>query len=148
MTSYGEPYDLVVVGCGAAGLAAALSAAEAASEAGAEGFSVAVLERSVKEERGGNTRWTGSYLRLKDTETIADSFVEDMMNSSGGRSDERYVRTLAEKVPETIAWAQEKGIGFDYLPTIFLTLRQPRMLPVGVVALSWRRWRAALRRRA
>ena len=131
MTSYGESYDLVVVGCGAAGLAAALSASEAASEARAGGFSVAVLERSLKEERGGNTRWTGAYLRLKDTETIADRFVEDMLEYSGGRSDEHYIRTLAEKVPETIAWAQNKGIGFDYLPTIFLTLRQPRLLPVG-----------------
>ena len=131
MTNYGESYDLVVVGCGAAGLTAALSAIEAASEAGAKGFSVAVLERSSREERGGNTRWTGAYLRLKDTETIADSFVEDMLEYSGGRSDERYLRTLAEKIPETMAWVQEKGLGFDYLPTIFLTLRQPRLLPVG-----------------
>ena len=131
MKSYEESYDLVVVGCGAAGLAAALSAAESASEVGEENFSVAVLERSPKEERGGNTRWTGAYLRLKDTETIADGFVEDMLQYSGGRSDERYVRTLAEKVPETIAWAQEKGVGFDYLPTIFLTLRRPRLQPVG-----------------
>jgi tricarballylate dehydrogenase len=131
MVRYDESYDLVVIGCGAAGLASALSAAEAASEAGAERFSVAVLERSPKEERGGNTRWSGAYLRLKDTETIADHFVEDMLEYSGGRSDERYIRTLAEKVPETIAWAQNKGVGFDYLPTIFLTLRQPRLLPVG-----------------
>ena len=131
MASSNEPYDLVVIGCGAAGLAAALSAAEAASEAEAGRFSVAVLERSTREERGGNTRWTGAYLRLKDTQTIADRFVEDMLEYSGGRSDERYIRTLAEKAPETIAWAQEKGIKFDYLPTIFLTLRQPRLLPVG-----------------
>ncbi len=130
MTSRNESYDLVVIGCGAAGLSAALSAAEAASEA-TESFSIAVLERSTKEERGGNTRWTGAYLRLKATQTISDDFVEAMLEYSGGRSDERYIRTLAEKVPETIAWAQEKGIGFDYLPTIFLTLKQPRLLPVG-----------------
>lgn len=124
-------YDLVVIGCGAAGLSAALSAVDAAEESGQDGFSVAVLERSPREERGGNTRWTGAYLRLKDTETIADDFVEDMLEYSDGRSDERYIRTLAEKIPETLAWAKEKGVAFDYLPTIFLTLRQPRMLPVG-----------------
>lgn len=130
MANRNESYDLVVIGCGAAGLAAAIGARESASERGQD-FSVAVLERATKEERGGNTRWTSAYLRLTDTETIADRFVEDVMDFSEGRSDERYVSTLAERIPETIAWAQEKGVEFDSLPTIFLSQQQKRLLPVG-----------------
>jgi tricarballylate dehydrogenase len=128
---FDESYDLVVIGCGAAGLAAASSAAESMSEATNGDYSIAVLERAPKEERGGNTRWTGAYLRLKDTSTVADRFVEDMLEFSDGLSDERYIRTLAEKAPETISWIQDKGVQFDYLPTIFLTLKEPRLLPVG-----------------
>ena len=51
-------FDLVVVGCGIAGLSAAATALQA-------GARVAILERSVKEERGGNTRWTEALLRMK-----------------------------------------------------------------------------------
>jgi tricarballylate dehydrogenase len=126
-----ESYDIVVVGCGAAGLAAALSAAETASEASSDDLAIAVLERAPREDRGGNTRWTGAYLRLKDKDTVADHFVEDMLEFSEGLSDEQYIRTLAENAPETIGWVQSKGVQFDYLPTIFLTLRQPRLQPVG-----------------
>jgi len=129
--SFDEQYDVVVVGCGAAGLAAAVSAAEVASEAASGGLAIAVLERAPREERGGNTRWTGSYMRLKNENTPAEGFVEDMLAFSKGKSDERYVRTLAEKAPETISWLKSKGVEFGYLPTIFLTMKQPRLLPVG-----------------
>jgi tricarballylate dehydrogenase len=128
---FDESYDVVVVGCGAAGLAAALSAAETVSEIASDDLAIAVLERAPREDRGGNTRWTGAYLRLKDKDTVADRFVEDMLEFSEGLSDELYIRTLAEKAPETIGWVQSKGVRFDYLPTIFLTLRQPRLQPVG-----------------
>jgi tricarballylate dehydrogenase len=124
-------YDLVIVGCGAAGLAAALSTVETAAEEREGDLAVVVLERARKEERGGNTRWTSAYLRLKDMETVADRFVEDMLEFSGGRSDERYIHALAERIPETIGWVQAKGVRFDYLPTFFLTLAQPRLQPVG-----------------
>ena len=131
MQVFDESYELIVIGCGAAGLVAALSASETMSEATNGDFSIAVLERAPKEERGGNTRWTGAYLRLKDTSTVADRFVEDMLEFSDGLSDERYIRTLAEKAPETLSWIQDKGVQFDYLPTIFLTLKESRLLPLG-----------------
>ena len=53
-----DRYDVVVVGCGVAGLSAAVSAAEA-------GARVAVLERAPREERGGQSRYTEAYLRMK-----------------------------------------------------------------------------------
>ena len=56
-------FDLIVVGCGIAGLATAVSAAE-------NGLKVAVLERATIEDRGGNTRWTEALMRMKsETET-------------------------------------------------------------------------------
>ena len=50
--------DIVVVGCGVAGVCAGLSAAE-------NGAQVIVLERSSEAERGGNSRWTDANLLLK-----------------------------------------------------------------------------------
>jgi len=44
-----QNFDVIVVGCGVAGLSAAVAAAET-------GARVAVLERSTYDERGGNTR--------------------------------------------------------------------------------------------
>ena len=49
--------DVVIVGCGAAGLTAALAALQ-------DGAKVIVLERSTVEDRGGNTRWTEALLRM------------------------------------------------------------------------------------
>ena len=53
-----EDFDLLVVGSGIAGLSAAASAMQA-------GAHVGVLERAVREERGGNTRWTEALMRMK-----------------------------------------------------------------------------------
>ena len=65
--------DVLVVGCGAAGLTSALAALES-------GASVIVLERSPIEHRGGNTRWTEALLRLEGGVApnfeISDDFVE------------------------------------------------------------------------
>lgn len=132
MARYNEEFDfdLVVVGCGVAGTAAALSAAETAKELG-QSLRIIILERTSYEQRGGNSRDTDAYMRMQDEKTMAENFVEEMMAFSGGRSDETYIRTLYEKAPETIAWVKEHGVEFDYLPTLFLTSSRPRLLPVG-----------------
>jgi tricarballylate dehydrogenase len=124
MSSGPNSFDVVVIGCGAAGLAAALTAAEG-------GARVAVLERADRQHRGGSTRWTGAYLRLEDPYTVAPGFVEDMMAFSGGRSVETYIRTLVELVPETMDWVQQQGVRIRKQPTIFITRSKPRQLPVG-----------------
>ena len=72
--------DVIVVGCGIAGLSAAASAAEA-------GASVHVLERAPKEDRGGNTRYTESFWRMKDKDTIADDFTERLAENAAGYLD-------------------------------------------------------------
>ena len=61
--------NIIVVGCGIAGLSAAVSAAEV-------GAKVTVLERAPKEERGGNTRWTEAFMRMKNDEEVSEDFFE------------------------------------------------------------------------
>ena len=141
-----QPFDVVVAGCGVGGLSAAVSAAE-------WGAKVAVLERSTFEERGGQSRYTEAYLRMKSETEVTDDF-ETMLaeNGSGtidpelvgvaaeGRSnlgralalaDPAVIETFANAAGPTIVWLKGFGLRFDFLPTQFLTKSQPRLLPVG-----------------
>jgi len=141
-------FDVVVAGCGVAGLSAAVAAAEA-------GARVAVLERATKEERGGQSRWTEAYLRMKSLTEVSDDFethlaengsgsidpelVEQTAQADHGSSlsralslaDPNLIERFAERAGPTIAWLQGLGARFDFLPTQFLTASQPRLLPVG-----------------
>lgn len=142
-------FDVVVAGCGVAGLSAAVSAAE-------RGLKVAVLERASKEERGGQSRWTEAYLRMKSLDQVSDDFEAHLSENSGFYNDPDFVSemgsprdawshgaraldiadpeligTFADQVPPTIKWLQGLGVKFDFLPTQFLTATQPRLLPVG-----------------
>jgi len=142
-------FDVVVVGCGVAGLSAAATAAE-------HGLKVAVLERATREERGGQSRWTEAYLRMKSLDEVSDDFEAHLSENAGPYNDPDFIgemsgpraswsqgaRSLAipdpdliagfaERVPATIKWLQTLGVKFDFLPTQFLTKTQPRLLPVG-----------------
>lgn len=144
-----KSFDVVVAGCGVAGLSAAVSAAE-------RGLSVAVLERASREDRGGQSRFTEAYLRMKAIDEVSDDFethlaenvgpyvdpdmTAEMGQDSGSWShitrslaipDSELIGNFADKVPGTISWLQGLGVKFDFLPTAFLTKTQPRLLPVG-----------------
>ncbi|OAA74420.1 Fumarate reductase/succinate dehydrogenase flavoprotein [Akanthomyces lecanii RCEF 1005] len=58
MAGTNSMYDLIVVGHGVAGLAAAISAAELAPAA-----QIAVLERSPEDASGGNTRYSPANMQ-------------------------------------------------------------------------------------
>jgi tricarballylate dehydrogenase len=120
---------LVVVGHGAAGLAAALSAAE---QAGSRGLciDVTLLEKSREEEAGGNTRWSPCYMRLAAPDRLAPGFEDEMQQSSSGLADQSYFRTLAENATATIGWLQAHGIEFA-TPMYYLSAGPPRIQPVG-----------------
>jgi tricarballylate dehydrogenase len=122
-------YDIVVVGHGAAGLAAALGAAE-----GAGSPRVLVVERAPQAARGGNTRWSPSYMRLEAPDRLAPRFEEDMLETSGGRSDPAYIRRLAADATPVLTWLQQHGVTFDRPPNYFLTAAAPRIQPVGAGA--------------
>jgi len=142
-------FDVVVAGCGVAGLSAAVTAAE-------RGLKVVVLERASREDRGGQSRYTEAYLRMKAIDAVTDDFEtylasnvglyadpELMAEMSTGREnwshvarslaipDPEVIGNFADHVPATIKWLQDLGVKFDFLPTQFLTKTQPRLLPVG-----------------
>ncbi|QGY01841.1 FAD-dependent oxidoreductase [Methylobacterium mesophilicum SR1.6/6] len=142
-------YDVVVVGCGVAGLSAAVSAAET-------GRRVAVLERSPIEERGGNTRWTEAYMRMKNENEVSDDFEEHFMQNAGshldpslvaetGRpypewspivkalsfTDPEIVSTLATEAGPTLAWLREAGVTFSDMASYLITSSTTRICPVG-----------------
>lgn len=144
-----ESFDVVVAGSGVAGLSAAVAAAEA-------GADVVVLERAPREERGGQSRYTEAYLRMKSHTEVTDDFETHLAtNGSGaidpdliqelarppadraayaralGVVDPDVVQTFSEQAGPTIAWMKGFGVRFDFLPTQFLTKSQPRLLPVG-----------------
>lgn len=142
-------FDLVVVGCGVAGLSTAVSAAEC-------GLKVAVLERAPFEDRGGNTRWTEALMRMKNEYEVADDLEEHFMANSGyhldpslveeailpsaqrsglGRSlaftDPELIATLSEKAPAALAWLKSFGMTFSDMPTYLITQSTTRIMPVG-----------------
>src|SRR5947199_4681796 len=96
---------LVVVGHGAAGLAASVAAAEQARIRGLR-LDITVLEKSRDDEAGGNTSWSPSYIRMAASDELAPGFEEDMLRVSGGLADRDYFRTLAESATATIGWLE------------------------------------------
>lgn len=141
-------FDVVVAGCGVAGLSAAVAAAEA-------GAKVVVLERAPVEDRGGQSRWTEAYLRMKSLTEVSDDFETHLAENGAGSidpelveqaatdpqgtsltralslADPNLIECFADQAGPTIAWLQGLGARFDFLPTQFLTASQPRLLPVG-----------------
>jgi tricarballylate dehydrogenase len=125
----GSRAKLVVIGHGAAGLAAALSAAE---QARSRNFPVdiTVLEKASAEEAGGNTRWSPSYMRMAASDRLAPDFEDDMQQASGGLGDPDYFRTLADNAPATMGWLESHGIAFT-TRVYYLAAGPPRIQPAG-----------------
>ena len=144
-----ETFDVVVAGCGVAGLSAAVSAAES-------GARVVVLERAPVEERGGQSRYTEAYLRMKSETEVTDDFEVHLAENCSGYldpeleaetardrdsraaaaralslADPDFIEAFARMAGPTVAWMKGHGVKFDFLPTQFLTKSQPRLLPVG-----------------
>ena len=144
-----RPSDVVVVGSGIAGMAAAVAALEG-------GASVTILERAPLEERGGQTRYTEAYLRMKSETEVTDDFEEQFAQNAGGYldpalvhlaagaregwpsmlksmsfADPDLVSAFADAAGPTVQWLKRFGVRFDFLPTQFLTKSQPRLLPIG-----------------
>jgi tricarballylate dehydrogenase len=142
-------FDVVVVGCGIAGLSAAISAQRL-------GARVAILERAPFEERGGNTRYTESFWRMKNADQVAEDFEDRFAANAGGWPDPSILRdavrdrenqpavlrslgivdpdliaAIAEDAPKALKWLEEFGVTFDYLPLYFLSQSTTRMGPIG-----------------
>jgi tricarballylate dehydrogenase len=120
---------LVVVGHGAAGLAAALSAAERSRSRGLT-VDITLLEKSREADAGGNTSCSPSNMRLEATNRIDPGFEDDMLAASGGRGDRNYFRALAGNAVETVGWLQSHGVEF-VSPPYYLSVGPARIQPVG-----------------
>lgn len=141
--------DVIVVGCGMGGMAAAAAALEG-------GAAVTILERAPCEERGGQTRYTEAYFRMKSEREVTDDFESYLAENASGYLDPslvhltsepranwpavvkalslvdpEWIATFAGEAGPTVEWLKTFGVKFDFLPTQFLTRSQPRLLPIG-----------------
>ena len=90
MNASATSFDVVVVGCGIAGLSAAATALQA-------GARVAIIERSTKDERGGNTRWTEALLRMKSESEVSDDFESHLAENAGVYTDPSLIDAMAQE---------------------------------------------------
>lgn len=115
-------YDVVIVGCGMAGLSAGVRAAEL-------GRDVAILEKSPKEHRGGQTRFSESFrvpsadcdlsehgYEFAVPDYTPEEFYDDIVAQTNGKADEDIARTLVDNAGPTVEWLTEKGITWDMEP--------------------------------
>ncbi|WP_448809915.1 FAD-binding protein [Agromyces bauzanensis] len=103
-----DHFDLVVIGCGAAGLSAALSFVEEHRRRGTEG-SVAILERSVAGERGGATRWSWVNVMIGADGALDRRLLQQTLDLHDG-FDLAYFDTLEARSRETLGWLTENGV--------------------------------------
>ena len=105
-------YDVVVVGAGGAGLAAAVSAA-------GRGASVCVLEKMPS--IGGDTLRSAGFMAVVDSSRqspwgIDDSFslhILQTLHSGHDLGNPDLVRQMVESAPKAVAWLERMGVSFE-----------------------------------
>ncbi len=100
--------DVLVLGCGAAGLTLALHVAERAR--------VTVLAKGALPEA--NTWYAqGGISAVLDGGDSFESHVEDTLRAGAGLCDPAVVRYTVEHGPESVAWLESLGVAFTREPT-------------------------------
>src|SRR4051812_8675423 len=130
MSSNSNPdleYEVVVVGAGNAGLAAAISAAQ-------HGARVALLEKAPKELRGGNSYFTSDFrfgwnsidddiaplvpgISRQDVDEMRgavkpytqEQFYDDAMRVSGGRAEPELLHVVVSESLAAMKWLRSMG---------------------------------------
>lgn len=102
-----EPFDLIAIGGGIAGIAAALVLAES-------GRRVVVLERKTGDRYVNATRMCGGvfHCALRDPRTDPEELVRVITEVTRENPSPARVRALAENALRSIRWLQARGIEF------------------------------------
>jgi len=120
---------IVIIGQGAAGLAAAVSAAETVRVHKLP-IRITLIDKARESDAGGNTRWSPSNMRMMAPDRVEPSFVPDMLAATDHKGDADYFATLAANAPEVGAWMASRGVEFIQ-PPYYLAKGPPRIQPVG-----------------
>jgi tricarballylate dehydrogenase len=104
-----DTFDVVVVGCGGAGLSAAVSYADTAKALGREPR-IAVLERARKEDRGGSTRWSEGVMRLDEDFTFDPEWVGQAQEVSNGLADLEFCQALEKEASRSAQFLRDHGV--------------------------------------
>jgi len=127
----GEVFDLVIVGCGAAGLSAAVSFAEAEQKEG-RNPRIAVLESAPEEERGGATRWTTAGLRGTIKDGLDPFWVGLAAQLSKGLADADICSTLERETRDSLLFLTDHGVELiEHKLPIAATMHGLTSLPNG-----------------
>lgn len=102
--------DVIVVGAGGAGLAAAISAADAGAE------SVIVVEKLGK--TGGSLNYTSGSMsgaetiiqQLDGIEDTKASYIEDILSNGDQKGDREMIETYVEEDVAAIQWLWDNGL--------------------------------------
>lgn len=111
-----DDYDVIIVGAGGAGMAAALSAKEA-------GANPVILEKMPI--AGGNTLKSSAGMNASETkfqkaqgiEDSNDKFFEETLKGGGGTNDQALLRYFVDNSASAIDWLDSMGITLDNLTT-------------------------------
>ncbi|KAF2672686.1 fumarate reductase flavo protein subunit [Microthyrium microscopicum] len=127
-----EPYDVIVIGSGNAGLSAAASAAHHLGP----GARILVLEKAPREWAGGNSTFTAGAYRtvfhgLEDVLPLVsnvseeqasridmnayseEDFMADLMRVTDGQADPELAKVLVQESRPTTHWLHQNGIRFN-----------------------------------
>jgi tricarballylate dehydrogenase len=97
-----ETHDILILGSGLAGMAAAFAAREA-------GARVTLIDKAPESSRGGNTRFSGGALRCPTAATPPDALIDELNQMTRSRADPALARLLYGNAEADVQWL--KGLG-------------------------------------
>lgn len=113
MTTANYQVDVLVIGGGNAALCAAFAARE-------QGASVLIVEKSVSELRGGNSRHTRNLRCAHDAPSgtlveqyTAEQYWQDLLRVTGGATNEDLARLLIDESADIRHWMEQRGAQFQ-----------------------------------